>query len=400
MRDLLPHLRQWYADGGRFAVATVIDTFRSAPRQPGAAMAVSDEGVVVGSVSGGCVEADVYEVAREVIQTGLPSIRRYGVSDDDVFAVGLTCGGVIEVLVQPVDLASFAEFDAVADAVDSDRPVAVATVVAAGDRLGQRLVVWPDRIAGSLGDSRLDAAVVEDAAAMLDQGATAIRYYGAQGECGRTEVGVFVQAFAPPPRMIVFGAIDFAAAVARVGKFLGYHVTVCDARGVFATRLRFPEADEVVVCWPHRFLAEAVEQGLVDRRTVLCVLTHDPKFDVPLLEVALRTDAGYIGAMGSRRTHEDRLSRLRAVGLTEAELARLTSPTGLDLGARTPEETAISIAAEIIATRCDASGQPLSSTTGRIHRATADSAVARHESRSLPSARSSQGTSVQPAAAR
>ncbi|HET6291830.1 MAG TPA: XdhC/CoxI family protein [Kribbella sp.] len=400
MRDLLPPIRQWYADGSRFAVATVIDTFRSAPRQPGAAMAVSDEGVVVGSVSGGCVEADVYEVARDVIQTGLPSIRRYGVSDDDVFAVGLTCGGVIEVLVQPVDLASFAEFDAVADAVDSGRPVAVATVVAAGDRLGQRLVVWPDRIAGSLGDSRLDAAVVEDAVAMLDQGATGIRYYGAQGECGRTEVGVFVQAFAPPPRMIVFGAIDFAAAMARVGKFLGYHVTVCDARGVFATRLRFPEADEVVVCWPDRFLAEAVEQGLVDRRTVLCVLTHDPKFDVPLLEVALRTDAGYIGAMGSRRTHEDRLSRLRAVGVTEAELARLTSPTGLDLGARTPEETAISIAAEIIATRSDASGQPLSSTTGRIHRETADLAVARHESRSLPSARSSQGTSMQPAAVR
>jgi xanthine dehydrogenase accessory factor len=400
VRDLLPHLRQWYADGGRFAVATVIDTFRSAPRQPGAAMAVSDEGVVVGSVSGGCVEADVYEVAREVIRTGLPSIRRYGVSDDDVFAVGLTCGGVIELLVQPVDLTSFAEFDAVADAVDSGRPVAVATVVAAGDRLGQRLVVWPDRIAGSLGDSRLDAAVVEDAVAMLDQGATAIRYYGAQGECGRAEVGVFVHAFAPPPRMIVFGAIDFAAAVARVGKFLGYHVTVCDAREVFATRLRFPEADEVVVCRPHRFLAEAVEQGLVDRRTVLCVLTHDPKFDVPLLEVALRTDAGYIGAMGSRRTHEDRLSRLRAVGLTEAELARLTSPIGLDLGARTPEETAISIAAEIIASRSDASGQPLSSTTGRIHRETADSAVARHESRSLPSARSSQGTSVQPAAVR
>jgi xanthine dehydrogenase accessory factor len=401
VRDLLPHIRQWYTDGDRFAVATVIDTFHSAPRQPGAAMAVSADGVAVGSVSGGCVEADVYEVAREVIQTGLPSVRRYGVSDDDVFAVGLTCGGVIEVLVQPVDLASFADFEAVADAVDSGRPVAVATVVTTGDhRLGQRLVIWPDEVAGSLGDSRLDAAVVEDAAGMLDQGATAIRYYGAQGECRRTDVAVFVQAFTPPPRMFVFGAIDFAVAMARVGKFLGYHVTVCDARGVFATRLRFPEADEVVVSWPHRFLAEALEQGLVDRRTVLCVLTHDPKFDVPLLEVALRTDAGYIGAMGSRRTHDDRLSRLRAAGVTEAELARLSSPIGLDIGARTPEETAISIAAEIIATRCDASGQPLSSTTGRIHGEPADRAAARHESRSLPSARSSQGTSVQPAAVR
>ena len=367
MRDLLPHLRQWYGDGGRFAVATVIDTFRSTPRQPGAAMAVSGDGVVVGSVSGGCVEGDVYEVAREVIKTGLPAVRRYGVSDDDVFAVGLTCGGVIEVLVQPVDLASFADFDAVADAVDAGRPVAVATVVTTGERMGQRMVVWPDGVTGTLGDAGLDTAVVEDTVAMLDQGATAIRYYGAQGECQRAEVAVFVQAFTPPPRMFVFGAIDFAAAMARAGKFLGYHVTVCDARGVFATRQRFPEADEVVVSWPHRFLAEAVDQGLVDRRTVLCVLAHDPKFDVPLLEVALRTDAGYIGAMGSRRTHEDRLSRLRAAGVTEAELARLSSPTGLDLGARTPEETAISIAAEIIAARSSATGQPLSTTTGRIH---------------------------------
>ncbi|MEV0799514.1 XdhC family protein [Kribbella sp. NPDC050281] len=367
MRDLLPHIRPWYADGGRFAVATVIDTFRSAPRQPGAAMAVSGDGVVVGSVSGGCVEADVYEVAREVVRTGLPAVRRYGVSDDDIIAVGLTCGGVIDVLVQPVDLAAFAEFDAVADAAESGRPVAVATVVTTGAGLGQRLIVWPDRVTGSLGDPGLDSAVVEDAVAMLDQGATAIRYYGAQGECQRAEVAVFVQAFTPPPRMFVFGAIDFAAAVARVGKFLGHHVTVCDARGVFATRQRFPEADEVVVRWPHRFLAEALEQGLVDRRSVLCVLTHDPKFDVPLLEVALRTDAGYIGAMGSRRTHDDRLSRLRAVGVTEAELTRLSSPTGLDLGARTPEETAISIAAEIIAARSSATGRPLSTTKGRIH---------------------------------
>jgi xanthine dehydrogenase accessory factor len=368
VRELLPTIRQWYGD--RFAIATVIDTFRSAPRQPGAAMAVSGEGVVVGSVSGGCVEGDVYEVAREVIRTGVPSLRRYGVADEDMFAVGLTCGGVIELLVQPVDLASYAEFEAVADAIDSGRPVAVATVATPGDRLGQRLVLWPDRVTGSLGDPGLDSAVVEDAAALLDQGATAIRYYGAHGECQRAEVAVFVQAFAPAPRMFVFGAIDFAAAVARVGKFLGYHVTVCDARGVFATRMRFPDADEVVVDWPHRFLAEAVEQGMVDRRSVLCVLTHDPKFDVPLLDVALRTEAGYIGAMGSRRTHDDRLSRLRAAGVTESELARLSSPIGLDLGARTPEETAISIAAEIIAGRSSASGQPLSSSTGRIHHLT------------------------------
>ena len=163
--------------------------------------------------------------------------------------------------------------------------------------------------------------------------------------------------------MLVFGAIDFAAAVARAGKFLGYRVTVCDARPMFATRARFPDADEVVVDWPHRYLA----QTPIDARTVICVLTHDPKFDVPLLEVALRTPAGYIGAMGSRRTHDDRLARLREAGLTEDELARLRSPIGLDLGARTPEETAVSVAAELIQLRWGGSGQPLTDTTGRIH---------------------------------
>jgi xanthine dehydrogenase accessory factor len=199
---------------------------------------------------------------------------------------------------------------------------------------------------------------------MLAQGVTGIRHYGAHGERDGDELAVFVNAFAPAPRMYVFGAIDFAAAVARVGKFLGYHVTVCDARPVFATRSRFPDADEVVVDWPHRFLAGAE----VDQRTAICVLTHDPKFDVPVLEVALRSAAGYIGVMGSRRTHEDRLERLRSVGVTDEELSRMRSPIGLDLGSRTPEETAISIAAELIQLRWGGSGHALTSTEGRIHR--------------------------------
>ena len=198
---------------------------------------------------------------------------------------------------------------------------------------------------------------------MLAQGLTGVRRYGEHGERRGDELAVFVHSFAPPPRMLVFGAIDFAAAVARAGKFLGYRVTVCDARPIFATAARFPDADEVVVDWPHRFLARTP----VDSRTVICVLTHDPKFDVPVLEVALRTPAGYIGAMGSRRTHEDRLDRLREAGLTEAELARLRSPIGLDLGARTPEETAVSVAAELIQLRWGGSGRPLTVTSGRIH---------------------------------
>jgi xanthine dehydrogenase accessory factor len=180
---------------------------------------------------------------------------------------------------------------------------------------------------------------------------------------------VFVWAFAPRPRMLVFGAIDFAAAVAKVGSFLGYHVTVCDARPVFATSSRFPEADEVVVDWPHRYLAAEAEAGRVDARTVVAVLTHDPKFDVPLLEVALRLpEVAYVGAMGSRRTHDDRVARLREVGIDDKELERLSSPIGLDLGARTPEETAISIAAEIVAGRWGGSGERLAAVDGRIHR--------------------------------
>ena len=220
---------------------------------------------------------------------------------------------------------------------------------------GRRLVVHPEGAdepapAMSLGSARADAAVTDDARGLLAAGRSATLEYGPDGERRGEGMRVFVWAFAPQPRMIVFGAIDFAAAMAKVGNFLGYHVTVCDARPVFATRTRFPFADEVVVSWPHKYLAAEVEAGRVDGRTVLCVLTHDPKFDVPVLQVALRLpEVGYIGAMGSRRTHDDRLQRLREVGVSEEDLSRLSSPIGLDLGARTPEETAISIAAEIIA---------------------------------------------------
>ena len=209
---------------------------------------------------------------------------------------------------------------------------------------------------------RADAAVRDDALGLLAAGHNATLTYGPDGERRGEGMRVFVWAFAPKPRMLVFGAIDFAAAVARVGSFLGYHVTVCDARPVFATSTRFPEADEVVVEWPHRYLEAEVDAGRIDQRTVLAVLTHDPKFDVPLLEVALRLPdvVGYVGAMGSRRTHEDRLERLREAGLTDDELDLLSSPIGLDLGARTPEETAVSIAAEIVARRWGgrASGWP------------------------------------------
>ena len=250
--------------------------------------------------------------------------------------------------------------------------MAVATVIEHPDPtwLGRRVVVRPEAgaLSGALGSERADAAVYDDALGLLAAGHNATLTYGPDGERRGEGMRVFVWAFAPAPRMLVFGAIDFAAAVARVGAFLGYHVTVCDARPVFATKTRFPEADEVVVTWPHKFLKAEMDAGRIDRRTVICVLTHDPKFDVPVLEVALRMpEVAYIGAMGSRRTHEDRLSRLREAGLSEEELDRLSSPIGLDLGARTPEETAVSIAAEIVARRWGGSGDSLSATAGRIH---------------------------------
>ncbi|MPZ86655.1 MAG: XshC-Cox1 family protein [Nitriliruptorales bacterium] len=372
MRDILSDLRRWHTEGTPVGLATVVGVQQSAPRQPGASMALAADGTVMGSVSGGCVEGAVVEVAQQVLADGAPQLSRYGFSDDEAFAVGLTCGGQIDIFVERVDPAVLPGLPAIADAVAAGRPVAVATVLtvpdapgpAHGVRPGAKLIVWPDSVDGTLGNEGIDAAVTDDARGFLEQGITGQRRYGARGERRLEDLTVFVEALAPRPRMLVFGAIDFASAVARVGVLLGYHVTVCDARAVFATPLRFPQAHEVVVEWPHRYLART----RVDSRTVICVLTHDPKFDVPLLEVALRTDATYIGAMGSRRTHEDRLDRLRERGLTDEELVRLHSPIGLDLGARTPEETAVSVAAEIIAERWGGSGRPLSETEGQIHR--------------------------------
>jgi xanthine dehydrogenase accessory factor len=374
MREVLSDLMRWWEADRPVGVGTVVATFRSAPRPAGASMIVGPEGEAVGSVSGGCVEGAVYELAEEVVESGVPVLQRYGVSDDEAFAVGLTCGGILDVYVEKVDRTTFPELGSIAEDIENHRPVAVATVVEHPDpaRLGRRLVVRPGDAevprAGSLGSDRADDAVADDVLGLLASGHNATLTYGPDGERRGEGMRVFVWAFAPPPRMLVFGAIDFAAAVARIGSFLGYKVTVCDARPVFATASRFPSADEVVVEWPHRYLGVEAEAGRIDQRTVLCVLTHDPKFDVPLLKVALRLpEVGYVGAMGSRRTHEDRLDRLKEAGLTDDELARLSSPIGLDLGARTPEETAVSIAAEIIALQWGGQGRRLAEENGRIH---------------------------------
>lgn len=372
MLDIADELHRWCRQGRPFAVATVVAVGGSAPRQPGAALAVDSDGTAIGSVSGGCVEGAVYELCKEALESGdsaEPVLQRFGYSDDDAFAVGLTCGGVIDIFVQRVDPGVRPEFTAALAAAAAGETAAVARIVEGpAELLGRALSLRADgRYEGSLGDPERDRTAAAEAHALLEAGRTGTIGIGADGSrCGEP-LTLLVESSVPAPRMIVFGAIDFAGAVVKVGKFLGYEVTLCDARPVFATRARFPEADEVIVDWPHRYLDETTAAGRVDGRTVICVLTHDAKFDVPLLERALKLPIAFVGAMGSRRTHLDRLERLREVGVTELELARLRSPIGLDLGARTPEETALSIAAEIVAHRRGGSGVPLTGAHTPIH---------------------------------
>ncbi|MEP9362774.1 XdhC family protein [Nocardioides sp. CN2-186] len=373
MREVLDELVSWWERGDMVGLATVVSTSKSAPREPGAAMVVGPDGVVAGSVSGGCVEGAVYELAGEVITDGVSVLEHYGYSDSDAFAVGLTCGGELDVFVERISRDSFPELFEVAADIRGGRPVAVATVIDHPDeeKRGRRRVVRVTRsgttVTGTVGNERADEAIADDAVGLLAAGHNSVLQYGPDGQRLGEGMRVFVQSFSPRPRLLVFGAIDFAAAVARVGAFLGYEVTVCDARPIFATQARFPEADEVVVDWPHRYLAGEHAAGRIDQRTAITVLTHDPKFDVPLLRVALELPAAYIGAMGSRRTHYDRLERLREAGVGEGQLQRLSSPIGLNLGGRTPEETAISIAADIVAARWGGTGEPLRDTPGSIH---------------------------------
>ena len=256
-------------------------------------------------------------------------------------------------------------YDELRDALRAGEPVALATVVE-GANVGAKLLAKPDgRASGSLGDANLDRVVARDARGELEAGLTSTRHYGEHGEARERDVSVFIESFALPPRMIIFGAVDFTAALAKVAKVLGYRVTVCDARAVFATVLRFPMADEVVNDWPDRYLAKVGDE--LGPRDAICVLTHDHKFDVPAIAAAVKTGVGYLGAMGSRRTHEQRTGRLREAGLTDGEIARVMSPIGLDIGARTPEETAVAVCADVIALRTGRRAQSLRDTAGPIH---------------------------------
>ena len=326
MRDILPHLVRWTDEGQAVAIGSVIERIGSAPRDPGAALAVSASGEVAGSVTGGCVEPAVIREATEVLNGSPGRICRYGLTDDDGFDVGLSCGGTIAIAVYPLDPALLAPLG---DAVENDTPVAL-TVRLAEQRFGEQ------RLVSGNGVPTRDA---------VDSAARALLEIGESGviETGEGEL-VFVESYAPRPDLYIFGASDHVAALVTMGKFLGYRVTVCDPRTTFMTRDRFPDADELALEWPDRFL----ENAPVDARTAICMMTHDLKFDVPALKRALASNAGYIGAIGSEKTRAERDARLRDEGVGEADLARLHQPIGIQIGARTPEEVAVTIAAQLI----------------------------------------------------
>ncbi len=353
---------QWLEDGRRVVAASLIQTVGSAPLDPGAEMLVDNDAHIEGSVTGGCVEGALFEEAQRIFAGGEPRVVQYGISDAQAVGVGLMCGGTVRLFVHELIEPVREPLAAVVRALAAGEPIALATVLD-GEQAGSKIAVDAERMIGALGIAKLEQSVRRDALGCLDQGVTTIRSYSAAGETMGSDIRVYIQGFASPPEMVVFGAIDFSAAVAKLAAEVGYRVTICDARQPFLSSPRFSEVAEVVVDWPDRHLA----QRELSERDVVLVFTHDPKFDEPALMSALASGAGYIGALGSRRTHRERLERLRERGVDEEQLARIASPCGLDIGARTPTETAISVLAEILAARAGRSGQRLGATSGSIH---------------------------------
>ena len=353
---------EWLEDGCRVVAATLIERIGSAPLDPGAEMVFDDAGRVEGTVTGGCVESALAGEAARVLGGGGPRLVSYGVADDEAAGVGLMCGGTVSVFVHELAAEAAPALRAVSAACAGERPAAMATLLAGPDA-GAKLAVLEGETVGSLGSDLLDHNVAREARGFMDEGVSRTRTYGAGGEVMGAELPVCIQAFQSPPELLIYGAIDYSVALARLASELGYRVTICDARAPFAEGRRFAAVAEVVVDWPDRDLAR---RDLGPRDAVL-VFTHDPKFDEPALLGALRSEAGYVGALGSRRTQSERLGRLRAAGLPEERIDRLHAPCGLDLGARTPEETALSILAEVVAARTGRSGEGLRRTSGPIH---------------------------------
>ncbi|HEU4979183.1 MAG TPA: XdhC family protein [Solirubrobacteraceae bacterium] len=350
MREVLEEIEAWSDRGESVAVATVVAVRRSAPRPPGAKMVVAGSGEIAGMVSGGCVEGAVVEVCEEVLAGGPPRLLHFGIADEEAWDVGLPCGGEIDVWVQRFEQRRFAEL-----ARAGGRGALVTALD--GPSAGAAVLVDADgAVSGSLGAEELDRAAVEIADELMWAERSERRTAG--------EVTLFADAVFPPPRIVIFGAVDIAAQLCRLARVAGWRPYVIDPRARFATPERFPEAEEVLALWPEEALARL---GGIDRATFVAVLTHDPKLDDAALSLALRSEAAYIGAMGSRRAQEQRRERLRAVGIGDEELERLSAPIGLDLGALTPEETALSIMAELVATRNGREGGRLAHSRGRIH---------------------------------
>lgn len=403
MLDLMPSLGRWRpaVSGQRCAVATIVAAEGSVPRPVGTSMLVSEHGDVLGSLSGGCVEGAVVEAALEAMRDGGSRLESFGYSAEDAFAVGLTCGGELEVHIQPTGAAGLDM--TLLNTVTGGWPSSMALIRRLDAAGGAVVVPDPARFSAS-GSPELstllggNAAVIRAAAAQLEPllrgGRTGlVRLAPAEG-CGAVPepepITLLVESRLPAARMLIFGANDFGAALLPAGKLLGYDVTLCDARPAFSSQGRFLAADQLVTDWPHRYLAAEAASGRIDSRTVVCVLTHDPKFDIPLLEAALGLGLAYVGAMGSRRSHRQRIDALLAKGTPAEALERLHSPIGLDLGAVTPAEVAVSITAEILASRAPrpaSAWASLKDGTGPIHHSTPEHSTPErfsHETQEIP----------------
>jgi xanthine dehydrogenase accessory factor len=340
MKDILADLNRWQAEKEEIALATLVAVRGSAPRLPGARLGLTRSGKMAGSVSGGCVENDVLERAIQVLDSGQAVIANYGIADELGFQVGLSCGGSIDVLIEPfAPTEAWHELEA---AVREQRPAALAIGLSPASLLGRKLTVVDEASVGSI-DPSLDESVATEAQRLLPEGGTRALTLPWRGE----EATVFLEAFPPPLRLFIVGATHTAIPLCRMAKEVGFQITVIDARSMFAVEERFPDADEVLYAWPDDALAEKI----IDAYSYLVILTHDPKFDLPTLELALRSDARYVGALGSRATHRTRTAQLRQRGFSESDLARIRAPIGLDIGSRTPEEIAVAILAEMLAVR-------------------------------------------------
>jgi xanthine dehydrogenase accessory factor len=357
MREIFSHLDRWQRQAEEIALATVVGMRGSAPRRSGARLCVTRSGRMAGSVSGGCVESDVFERALRVLDDGRPALVHYDAADESGFDVGLVCGGSIEVLIEP--FAPAETWQAVREALERQQPAALCVGLAPDALLGRKLAVLADGACAGSVDPALDGPLAAEARRLLLEGGAAVLDLPWRGEVGR----VFVEAFPRPLRLFIVGATHTAIPLCRMAKELGFHVSVVDARSVFATEERFPEADELVHAWPD----EAFDKASLNAADHVVTLTHDPKFDLPALEGALRSQAAYVGALGSRTTHERRKAYLRQRGFGEAELARIRTPVGLDIGSRTPEEIALSILAEMVAARRGRGGRPLVERRASIH---------------------------------